>query len=260
MSLQVLVAALEQNVSRLLEQMKIDSDAVIINQCDTDAIKRYRWNNHQIVEMSMADRGVGKSRNTAILLSTADILLFSDQDIVYKNGYTTAILREFQKHPEADMILFNVRVDPSRKTYENKKWKRVHWYNAGRYGAVSFAIKREKLAESRVMFSLLFGGGARYSAGEDSLFLKDFMDRNYRVYASPVTIGTEENSESTWFKGYDQKFFFDRGVLYKQLYGIWADLLAWRFLFAHKHILCTKLTLREAHLEMTKGIKQGENT
>jgi glycosyltransferase involved in cell wall biosynthesis len=255
MTLEVLVAAVEQNVDELIHGMRIESDAVIVNQGIVDCVTHHDNGNVRALEVGMSAHGVGISRNTAILNSMADILLFSDQDIVYEKGYATAIEKEFAMHPEADMILFNIQVGEERKTYENLKWKRVHWYNCGRYGAVSFAIRREKLLESRVMFSQLFGGGAKYSAGEDSLFLKDLMDRGIRVYASPILIGREEEGNSTWFKGYDEKFFFDRGVLYKQLYGIMAKPWAVRFLLAHKDKLCTNYTVKDAYRIMKKGIK-----
>ena len=35
-----------------------------------------------------------------------------------------------------------------------------------------FAVRRERLQAANITFSLLFGGGAKYSNGEDSLFLK----------------------------------------------------------------------------------------
>lgn len=255
MSLEVLVSAVNQNVEELHERMKLNSDAVIINQCDRNAEEYYEWRNHHITEVDMAARGVGISRNTAILKSSADILLFSDQDIIYQDDYEVKIEAEFANHPEADMILFNVEVGEDRKTYENIAWKRVHWYNCGRYGAVSFAIRREKLLESRVMFSQLFGGGAKYCAGEDSLFLKDLMDRGVRVYASPIVVGKEDDTESTWFKGYDAKFFYDRGVLYHQLYGCMAKVWALRFLYVHKARLTVQIPLLEAFQHMKKGIK-----
>ncbi len=255
MKIEILVSVLNQDVQKLMKQMNIESNAVFINQCEFDSLKQIEYKAYHIKEVDLSSRGVGISRNTAIHYSEADILLFSDQDIVYEKGYATAIEKEFAMHPKADMILFNIQVGEERKTYENLKWKRVHWYNCGRYGAVSFAIRREKLLESRVMFSQLFGGGAKYSAGEDSLFLKDLMDRGIRVYASPILIGREEEGDSTWFKGYDEKFFFDRGVLYKQLYGIMAKPWAARFLLAHKDKLCTKYTVKDAYRIMKKGIK-----
>lgn len=75
--------------------------------------------------------------------------------------------------------------------------------------------------KSGVRFSTLFGGGAKYSNGEDSLFIKELMDKGIQVYTSPEVIGRETESESTWFSGYHDKFFFDRGVLYHFYTEIW---------------------------------------
>lgn len=156
------------------------------------------------------------------------------------------------------MILFNVTVSEERQTYHNTANKRVRWYNCGRYGAVSFAVRQESLLASGVTFSLLFGGGAPYSNGEDSLFLKEFMKKGYRVYTSPVTIAREEAGESTWFHGYTDKFFRDRGVLYHFLYGRLAKAMALRFLLAHKAVFCQDRSVGEAYEKMKQGIREGK--
>ncbi|MCR5715703.1 MAG: glycosyltransferase family 2 protein [Lachnospiraceae bacterium] len=259
MAVTVLVAALEQDVAALIKQMQIRTDAVIVNQCNHDGEEVLSQNGREIRVQSMNDRGVGKSRNAAIrqaLTMPGEILLFSDQDIVYEDGYEAAMDAEFAAHPEADMILFNIKVAEERATYHTKAWKRVKWYNCGRYGAVSFAIRKEMLKECGVQFSLLYGGGAKYSAGEDSLFLKALMDQGVRVYASPVLIGTESAGESTWFRGYGEKFFFDRGALYQDLYGMMAKPWALRFLLAHRDKLCTEMTWQQAYRVMKRGMKE----
>jgi len=258
-SVEVLIAGVNQNPELLMEQMNIESDAILVNQCDKYAIHSFEHRGRNIRVFHMAERGVGLSRNTAMMRASGDICLFSDQDIVYESGYEQAMLKEFDAHPEADMILFNIEVAKDRRTYHNEAWKKVHWYNCGRYGAVSFAIRREKLIESGVTFSLMFGGGAKYSAGEDSLFLKQFMDKGYQVYASPITIGRESEGDSTWFKGYTEKFFFDRGVLYHYLYGLLAKVWALRFLMAHKKKLCGDMTVKQAYKIMCNGIRTAKS-
>jgi glycosyltransferase involved in cell wall biosynthesis len=215
------------------------------------------YRGHRVRFFSFPERGIGKSRNEAIERADGDICLFSDEDIVYEAGYAQAIEEEFARNPRADMILFNIEVEESRRTYHITERRRVHWYNCGRYGAVSFAVKRNSLLESGVRFSLLFGGGARFSNGEDSLFLKEFMDRGYQVYTAPVTIGRETAGESSWFDGYNEKFFHDRGVLYHYLYGGMAKPFAMRFLLAHRAKLCEKTTLGQAFRWMLEGIREG---
>ena len=247
MRVQVLASVMNEEPAALLERMRLESDAVIINQCHRLGLENITYKGHQVQFFSFPDRGVGRSRNEAILRAEGDICLFSDADIVYEPGYAEKISAEFERNPHADMILFNITVEESRRTYHITRRGRVRWYNCGRYGAESFAIRRESLLSSGVTFSLLFGGGARYGSGEDSLFLKEFMDKGYAVYMAPVTIGREEAGESTWFSGYDEKFFRDKGVLYRYLYGRLARAMALRFLLAHRHRLCAEVPLGQAY-------------
>lgn len=247
MTVQVLASVMNEEPMALIRRMGLESDAVIINQCHRLGLENITYKGHQVQFFSFPDRGVGRSRNEAILRAEGDICLFSDADIVYEPGYAEKISAEFERNPHADMILFNITVEESRRTYHITRRGRVRWYNCGRYGAVSFAIRRESLLSSGVTFSLLFGGGARYGSGEDSLFLKEFMDKGYAVYMAPVTIGREEAGESTWFSGYDEKFFRDKGVLYRYLYGRLARAMALRFLLAHRHRLCAEVPLGQAY-------------
>jgi len=259
MKVQVLASVMDETMENIVERMGLDSDAVIINQCGCLGVQETEHRGHFIRFFSFPDRGVGRSRNEAILRADKDICLFSDGDIVYEPGYAEAVSAEFERNPKADMILFNITVEESRRTYHIQDRKRVHWYNCGRYGAVSFAVRRDSLLRSGVTFSLLFGGGAKYSNGEDSLFLKEFMGKGYRVYTAPVTIGREESGGSTWFAGYNEKFFTDRGVLYHFLYGRAAGIMSMRFLLAHKGIFCSEISVKQAYVWMKQGIREGRN-
>ncbi len=253
MKVEVLASVMHEEPDALIHRMGLDSDAVIINQCDRLDYQEKEVSGHRIRFYSFPDRGVGRSRNEAILRAEGDICLFSDGDLVYRPGYAEAVAAEFVQNPDADMILFNVIVEESRKTYHITERKKVHWYNCGRYGAVSFAVRRESLLRSGVTFSLLFGGGARYGSGEDSLFLKAFMDEGYLVYTAPVTIAEEKAGESTWFEGYNEKFFRDKGVLYRHLYGRLDMIMALRFLLVHRGTLCAEVPVRQAFRWMKAG-------
>ncbi len=255
MNLQVLVSAVGQDVSSLAERMHLESDAIIINQTDRFRYTEYTHSGRRIQCYEFQERGVGLSRNNALLRATGDILLFSDEDIVYNKGYEKQVLDAFREHPEADFLLFNMHVGESRATYHTEKFHRVHIWNSGRYPTYSFALRREKLFASHITFSLLFGGGARYSNGEDSLFIRDCLKYGMSIYAVPVEIGAEQERESTWFKGYTDKFFMDRGALYHFLYGRLAYLMALRFILAHQKVMCREIPPKKALALMKKGIK-----
>lgn len=259
MTLQVLVAAMNEDGRTLADKMNLRTDAIIINQCDHYDYQELSIFDRKIQFFSMAERGVGLSRNNALLRSTADIVLFSDEDIRYREDYESIILNAFEKNPDADGIAFNVNVDERRATYRNEDVHRIRWNNYGRYPTYALAVRREAVIRGGITFSLLFGGGAKYSNGEDSLFFHDCLKKGLHLYAVPDIIGEEVYRESTWFKGYNEKFFFDRGVLYPYLYGKMAGLMAFRFLFTKRKTLLTDLTWKQARKLMKQGIKEGRD-
>lgn len=257
MNLQVLAAAVDQDVKALAEKMNLRTEAVIVNQCDYCGYEEFEHKGSLIRCFFMSERGVGLNRNTALLHAAGDIVLFSDEDIHLYDGYEKTVLDAFEQNPHADLITFNFKVAQHRSTYYNKENRPIHWYNYGRYPTFSVAARLEALRKANVSFSLLFGGGARYSNGEDSLFLHDCLKKGLRLWACTEEIGEEIYRESTWFKGYNEKFFVDRGVLYHYLYGRAARLFSLRFLYAHRAEMCREIPLKRAYELMKKGIVQG---
>ena len=257
MRLQLLVAAMHAEGLTLAKEMHINSEAIIVSQGDKYAFDEFEYNGHKIKYFAMAERGVGLNRNTSLLRADGDICLFADEDIVYEDNYAQLVLDEFEKHPEADMLVFNVQAAAGRETYHTDAFGRVRWYNCGRYPTYSFAARTDKLHKKNITFSLLFGGGAPYCNGEDSLFIAECIKKGMKVYKVPVMIGRENGRESTWFKGYDRKFFFDRGVLYSHLYGGLAKAMAFRFVYTKKQEMCKEIFWKDAYGIVCEGIKEG---
>ena len=75
-----------------------------------------------------------------------------------------------------------------------------------------------------------------------------------------MAIGHERERESTWFTGYNEKFFYDRGVLYRYLYGALARAMALRFLLAHRGAVCGEIHLGQAWEIMCRGIREAEGS
>ena len=260
MTFELLVSCVAKDARELAEKMNISSDAVIVSQKEeTDSETEFDRSGKRIRVITRTGKGVGLSRNTCIDASNADIILFADEDIVYEKDYETAVMNEFSAHPEADILLFNVKVCEERRTYWNDDFHRVKWYNCGRYPAYSIAARASVLKMSGVRYSLLFGGGAKYSNGEDSLFLSDCLKKGLKLFATPVCIGEEIPRPSTWFFGFTDKFFYDRGVLYHFLYGKTAKLWGIRWLLKMKPQYSDKVTYKEAKELLFMGISDGDD-
>lgn len=259
--LQILVSSVNKDVHELPVKMNIETDAVIVNQIiGRDGSSRdevFEVDGKKIRAFERLEKGVGLSRNTALAGADSELIHFGDDDIVYDRGYSDKIEKEFDAHPDADIILFNVKAQEGRETYWNEDFAPVTWKNYGRYPAYAIAARREKLVESGVKYSLLFGGGAPYMNGEDSLFLHDCLKAGLKLFRTPVALGYEESGESTWFKGYTDKFFFDRGVLYAFLYGKYARILGLRYLIKNRKEMCREKGLLKSFMLLLSGIGEG---
>lgn len=222
MKLQVLVSTMNQKDYSLLEKMNIQSDAIVVNQCDWYGVEEFQFKGHTIKWISMSQRGVGLSRNTCLMNATADIVLFADDDICYRDGYAEAVISSFQNNAKADVICFNITLMNSSKKMgghkNNKRNKRLHVFNSMRYGAPTIAARRKALLRECISFSLLFGGGAEFTCGEDSIFVKKCLDAKLRLYSDVYCLGEIDDSGSSWYRGINDKFLEDRGMLYTQVF------------------------------------------
>lgn len=258
MRLQMLISAVNAEPDQLLQGMKLQCDGVLVNQCAREAEEELQVNGFQFRVLHSKGRGVGKSRNAAFANATAELVLFADDDIVYDDGYAKAVLKAFDENPKADIILFNVRVCEERRTYWNDSCRRIRWFHCGRFPAYSIAVRREALMKTGITYSELFGGGAKYSNGEDSLFLCSCAKAGMKLYTSTVCIGEEIPRESTWFHGFTEKFFFDRGVLFAFLYGVAAPLWALRFVLTKRDMLQGEIRGKKALQLILAGIREGK--
>ena len=212
LSVQVVIATMNQTDHSLLDKMKIDSDAVVGNQCDRDEVERFEYNDHSVVYYSFNEKGVGLNRNNSLMRATADYCVLADDDMIFKPGYASVITRLFKDIPDADILCLNIDDEPQIRP-KTKKVTRIRWYNYGTYGAARIALKREPVIHRGIFFNLSFGGGAEYTQGEDTLFLHDCLKKRLHIYAVPCSIAElYETRKSTWFNGYTEKFFFDKGI------------------------------------------------
>ena len=256
MTLQVLIATMHQIDHSLLEKMNIQSDAVVINQCDRDEIERFKYEGHNILWMSLRERGIGLSRNTALMRATADIVLFADEDVRYLDGYPQMIMSAFENNSNADILLVDLEAVGAVKNHDKPYTsRRIKWYNSMHYGAVHFACKRESLFAKGLSYNLLFGGGARYSCGEDSIFLAGALKAGLKVWTVPGYIGTVTHGDSTWFQGYTDKYFYDKGVLMGNVFGTMAYPLVF-VLFQKNKSQTEKYGFGKAVKKAFEGIKQ----
>lgn len=214
MTYQLIVSTMNQQDDSLIEKMNIHSDAIIINQADRVGYHEVKQQENTIKWYHFNERGIGLSRNSGMMRADADIIQFADDDMVFTETYSQDVLAEYEKHPEADVILFSNRcLNKDCMPYPVDRFGRVGRLEAVNFGGARITARREKLLYNNISYSLLFGGGAKYAAGEDVTFIQDCIKAGLKVYKSPVIVSTMKQDTSTWFTGYHKKYFVDKGAL-----------------------------------------------
>lgn len=252
MSVQVLIATMNQNDYSLLEKMNIQTSAVVGNQCDRNEVAEFEHKNNSIKWLSFAEKGVGLNRNNALMRATADIITFADDDMIFIPNYEKIISEAFDKLPEADVIIFDLQY-PNDPRKPITKIERLSAKKCMRFGAGRISARLNSLRINGISFNLCFGGGAKYSSGEDSLFLMDCLRKGLKIYSYPVVIAELIDRESTWFTGYQEKFFFDKGVLFSLLYPRICKVYALVHCFKQR-VRYSEYGWVNAYKQMSKGI------
>ncbi len=259
MKLEILLSVMNktsnEDVYSHLKEKNITTDTIVINQANYNSFTDRKNEAQRVRIFNLDEKGVGLSRNTALQRTDADIAVFADDDERFEADYAKKIVQAFEQLPDADIILFNVKSNnPERPSASIKKIKRIFWFSSMKYGGYQIAIRVKAVKKARIAFSLLHGGGSVFGSGEDSLFLLDALKAGLNIYAHPVQIATVEQSQSTWFSGYNKKFFFDRGALYAAAFRF-PEMIALIQTFRKRNIYISELTLRQQYKYLCLGIQ-----
>ncbi len=221
---QVLVATMNQKDFSLIEKQNIRCDVVYANQADYECEKTINTPYGTAKMISTKTRGVGINRNIALENATGEILLFSDDDVIYCDDMPEQVEKAFLKFPQADVIMFGIALTKNGEIIRRKSTQtgKVLFWKSLKYGMVQIAIRNESIKKKNIKLSDKFGGGCIYCHGEDADFIMSCYKKGLKVYEYAYELGTTATDTSTWFTGFGEKYFYDTGALAKSSFGIVA--------------------------------------
>ncbi len=232
-SFEVLCVTMHQTDFSKIQQMNIHSDVVFANQCDRTAYEEQSFDGNTAKMISTQTRGVGINRNLTLMYASADICLLADDDVVYNDNYKQTVLKEFENHPDADIFIFHLDTNSERKQVKYSKTKKCNRLIRMPWGGVRIAFRLASVKKANLFFTTLFGGGCMFPSGEDSMWLLEAKRKGLTFYVSKETIGNICYETSTWFTGYDEKFFWGKGAwcysMHPRTFGPWKLYYLWRY-------------------------------
>ena len=229
---EVLVTTMYEVDFNKYTQMNLQTDAVLANQTDKNAYAETEIRGCCVKLVSTDTRGVSRNRNLALMHASpdADYLLFTDDDLVFVDGYERLVLGEFEKHPEAEAIKFNIHnLSATRKINMRRiaRFEKATRRNMSASGVWGLAVRQDVLKKYSLHFHENFGSGMNY-CGEDTIFLMQMLSKKVKFYRSPVDIAGIDQTESSWFRGFDERYFTVAGTVLGTLYPRLAYPLAIR--------------------------------
>ena len=259
---QLLVSTMKREDISWFDKLNSSSDAIIINQCGRKGKTKITRGLSNILWINSDEIGLSKSRNMALNNATGEYLVITDDDLEYVDGYEEIICNAFKKNPKADIIVFQVEgIECTFKKY-GKKEKKISYLSSLHVSSVEIVMRRNSIKKTNVRFAEEFGSGAKYKMGEENIFLFDCLKAGMKIYYEPKVIARLHMNESTWFCGFNKKYFLDRGAVSRKLYGdiIGLFMIA---VFAIKNYRKYKSTMNIINglRYMTKGyIEYGKDT
>lgn len=209
----MLISAMNQTDFSLIKKNNIRSDAIIINQGTITDFVETTIDDNKIEMISNRNRGLSRSRNEALLNATGDICLLCDDDVTYCDDYVRIITKAFNEIPEADIIVFETEIINYNGLKKRKPFYKIRKAPRHKnYGSVRMAFKLKSFQKHNIWFNINFGAGSIYGSGEESLMLREAHKKGLKIYEYPAVIASVDYSSSTWFHGYDPKFFHDIGA------------------------------------------------
>lgn len=218
LNVELLISTMHQHDHSLLDRMQVNSDAVVVNQCDRNSIGEFNYNGYSIKWINSKERGLSNSRNMALKNARGDIVLLCDDDEVLYDGYADNISNSYKEVSDADLIVFNInRIGWNEEEKRFSSIKRIPFFKT--YSSVHISFRRKQVINNSIMFDMHFGAGSGlYSSAEDAIFCVECHRAGLKMYTYPLTIGQVTCESSSWFHGYDERYFYDTGAFLARAY------------------------------------------
>lgn len=192
----------------------------------------------------------------AISNAHGDICLICDDDEVFVPDYENAILTAYRDHPEADIIIFKMANRPP--SFPDHPM-RLRFPKTMKVSSWQISFRRERLLESGIQFDELLGAGTGNGAEEELKFLLDSERAGLVIYYVPVVIASVAQEASTWFSGFNETFFENRGATTRYILGPGlATLYAVYYVLRKKSLYQQNLSTRAAFQATLRGIRNNK--
>lgn len=233
--IEILIATMNRQDDGFLKAMFPFTDyqeykLLIVNQT-TEENKLYIQHNN-IRVFNVFEKGLSKSRNFALKNANGKICIFTDDDVVFKNGFAEYVLEAFNEFPHAGLISFRAEDEKGRpfKKYADSCKRILKVKDCLNIMSVEMAVNLQIIKHAECIFDERFGLGAQFGMGEEAIFLSYLMQKKIDIYSYPKTIVVHPHLSThtkvaVKDKYYIQGAFFSKLFSYNYMYWVLLKIM-----------------------------------
>lgn len=192
MKIEVLMSACKiENISEVLKNKNIKK-AIIVNQMMPNYEETQFKNS---LMFSYNEKGLSKSRNRLLEHMSGDIGIITDDDVTFLKDYEKIILESYKNNPEADVIIFNIKIGNNIKG--GNKHFQYNKISILSVASCQITFRSQSIKDKNIRFNEEFGLGSTYLSGEENIFLNECLKKGLKIIHVPICLFFHPDEDTT---------------------------------------------------------------
>lgn len=179
------------------------------------------------------EKGLSKSRNLALKNAIGKVVLISDDDEIFKEGFDDLIINSYNNFPKAVVISFQVENSEGKlfRNYQKKAKLKSKKLDLFSIFSSEISINKTIFDTLSIEFDTNFGLGSVFSMGEEAILLMDFNSINQLIVIEPKVIATNPTITTTDKLDFSHRYYIQGAFLSRVLKANYFTGLASKLFF-----------------------------
>lgn len=258
--IQILIATMNRTNFDFLKAMFVFSDfsffnLLVINQTTPDNLLHSDFGNVEVI--NSFEKGLSNSRNLALKNASKELVILTDDDVVFQPGFEDCLLKAFNSNPTHDGFRFQFLNGKGNlaKKYPKQFEDALSDLEILNSSSVELVFKRKSIVDSKVQFDINFGIGAQFPMGEEAVFVADVIKKGLKIGFIPEILVAHSHPSTGHKMDIYSLYFIQSAVFYRifpKMYLFWVLL---KMLFDLKHRKVRHRNIVKLLIQAKKGKK-----
>lgn len=187
---------------------------LIINQTKDDNLLVSEFPSIRVI--NSFEMGLSKSRNLGLKHAQGELLVITDDDVVFQANFHN-VIEYFFKTNNADIVLFKAI---NSKGFPIRKYPKKHKLNLNIFDIINahsfeMVMRKSAIAENKIVFDENFGLGTDFPFGEELILLKKAKGLKMSLAFCPETIVCHHDEVSVLKMSLDRQYYVQGAVFYR---------------------------------------------